>query len=56
MPKMIVINDCTQCLYYDYRPYRCLMTDREIPDPQNIPDWCPLPDVVKTLKPDMRKS
>jgi len=44
MPKMLVIHDCTQCKFYDFKPYLCLMVGREIPDPQNIPTWCPLSD------------
>ncbi len=44
----VEVNDCHGCCYLTtLKPHGrwfCWQTEREIPDPLDIPEWCPLPD------------
>lgn len=41
------IHSCTECAHYwwqDSRDLCNLANNRELPQDEDIPDWCPLPD------------
>lgn len=48
MPKTIIryIHSCDDCPAFLWSSSRCSRTDpsRAVADPDEIPEWCPLPD------------
>lgn len=50
--KMIVIEDCYECEFnFDNLCQHHKTSDREIKNPDVIPDWCPLPDYPEETLP-----
>jgi len=53
--KILVINRCSDCKNIGKNDdgMVCQVTDHNIPDPDKMPRWCPLPDDVDSSAGDV---
>lgn len=51
MKRLLAIDDCVQCPWYNFDweelQHVCRKEQRELPDGDGIPDWCPLPEAAE---------